>query len=172
MGVNIADLLESKEIELDELRDKIIAVDAHLFLYQFLTTIRQRDGSLLMDSKGRVTSHLSGLFYRTIKLAEYGMRQGYVFDGKAPGLKEKERTRRKVHKEDAAQKYEKAVAEENIDNMKRYAAQTTRLTSEMIAEAKHLLHAMGIPIIEAPSEGEAQAAYMVKTGKAYAVASQ
>ena len=172
MGVNISDLLVKKEIDVGSLRDKIIAVDAHLFLYQFLTTIRQRDGSLLMDSSGNVTSHLSGLFNRNAKLMQQGIRLAYVFDGKAPELKTRERQKRRELKEKAAIQYEDAKQKEDIDEMKKYAARTTRLTGEMIQEAKRLISAMGIPVIEAPSEGEAQAAYMVKMGKAYAAASQ
>ena len=84
MGVNISDLLSKKEIDLSSLRGKTIAVDAHLFLYQFLTTIRQRDGSFLMDSKGKVTSHLSGLFNRNSRLIQQGLNLIYVFDGKVP----------------------------------------------------------------------------------------
>ncbi|MBR9700009.1 flap endonuclease-1 [Candidatus Woesearchaeota archaeon] len=172
MGVNITDLLARKEIDTSILKDKIIAVDAHLFLYQFLTTIRQRDGALLMDSQGRVTSHLSGLFARNTKLMQQGLRLAYVFDGKPPKLKEKERERRKSLKVEAEKRYEQAKAAENIEEMKKYAARTTRLTKEMIEEAKQLLHALGIPVIEAPSEGEAQAAHLVKGEKAFAVASQ
>ena len=89
MGVKITDILEKKEIEISELAGKILAIDAHLFLYQFLTTIRGRDGSLLMDSKGNITSHLIGLFNRSTKLMQQGLKLAYVFDGKAPKLKEK-----------------------------------------------------------------------------------
>ena len=172
MGVNISDLLVKKELDVSSLKDKVIAVDAHLFLYQFLTTIRQRDGSYLMDSKGNITSHLSGLFSRNSKLMQQGLRLMYVFDGKAPELKRKEIQKRRELKEEAQEKYEKAVDSENIEEMKKYASRTTRLTKEMIEEAKNLIKAMGLPVIEAPSEGEAQAAYLVREEKAYAVASQ
>ena len=172
MGVNISEILDRKELVLSSLRDKVIAVDAHIFLYQFLTTIRQSDGSFLMDSRGNITSHLSGLFARNINLMQQGLKLVYVFDGKAPELKIRERERRKTLKEEALEKYEKATAAQNIEEMKKYAARTTRLTSEMIEESKKLIVAMGIPIVEAPSEGEAQAAYMVKQDRAFAVASQ
>jgi flap endonuclease-1 len=172
MGVNISDLLTKKEVDIATLRDKIIAVDAHIFLYQFLTTIRQRDGSFLMDSQGRITSHLSGLFARNAKLMQQGLRLVYVFDGKPPELKTREIEKRKKLKEEAKIKYEEALKKEDLDEMKKYAARTTRLTGEMIEEAKRLISAMGIPIVEASSEGEAQAAYLVKNEKAYAVASQ
>ncbi|MBD3164939.1 flap endonuclease-1 [Candidatus Woesearchaeota archaeon] len=172
MGVNISELLLKKEIEIASLRNRIIAVDAHLFLYQFLTTIRQRDGGLLMDSHGRVTSHLTGLFTRNAKLMQQGLRLCYVFDGKSPELKMKERQKRRQLKEDASVKYEEAKAKKDLDEMKKYAARTSKLSSDMIEEAKKLLAGMGIPVIVAPSEAEAQAAYIVKQGKAFASASQ
>ncbi len=172
MGVNITELLVRKELDIKELHGKVLAVDAHLFLYQFLTSIRQRDGSYLMDSKGNITSHLSGLFFRNAKLMQEGIKLAYVFDGKPPALKEKEIQRRRALKQEAELRYEEAKKAEDLEQMRKYASRTTKLTKEMIAEAKKLLVAMGIPVIEAPSEGEAQASYMVKQEKAFAVASQ
>lgn len=172
MGVNIADLLQKKELTLEQLSGKVIAVDAHLFLYQFLTTIRQRDGAPLMDSKNNITSHLSGLFSRSVKLMQKGIQLAYVFDGKAPELKQQERERRKALKQEAQIQYDAALESHDLDAMKKYAGRTARLTKEMIAEAKELVLALGIPMIEAPSEGEAEAAYLVKKGVAYAAASQ
>lgn len=171
MGVSITKLIPTKEIELDDLKGKLLAIDTSLFLYQFLSTIRQRDGTPLMDSKGRVTSHLTGLFHRTIKLLEKGIKPVFVFDGKAPELKKKEQSKRAQLKEEAKLKYEKAAAEEDIASMKKYAMRTSKLTSEMVNESKELLTAMGIPIVQAPSEGEAQASYMAKKGDVYAIAS-
>jgi len=172
MGVNITDLLIKKEIELKQLRGKIIAVDASLFLYQFLTTIRGRDGALLTDSKGNVTSHLVGLFSRTTNLMNRGLKLVYVFDGKPPELKNKEKERRIGIKKEAELKYKKAKEKEDIEEMRKYAARTSRLTPEMVEEAKKLLIVLGLPIVQAPSEGEAQAAYIVKNKDAFAVASQ
>ena len=169
MGTKIFQLIESKEIKLDDLKGKKIAIDAHMYLYQFLTSIRQRDGTLLKDSKGQTTSHLVGLFSRTAKLLEKGIKPCYVFDGKAPDLKTKERQRRKDIKIKAKKDYDKAMKDEDIEAMKKYASMTTRLTGEMIQEAKELIQALGLPVIQAPSEGEAQAAYMVKKGDVYAL---
>jgi len=172
MGVKLFDLLESTEIDLADLADKKVAIDTSLFLYQFLSSIRQRDGSLLTDSKGRITSHLIGLFSRTTKLMSYGILPCFVFDGKAPELKKKERERRAKLKEEAARKYQIAVEKEDISEMKKFAARTTRLTGAMVEEAKLLVDALGLPIIQAPSEGEAQAAQLVKEGIVFAAASQ
>ncbi len=171
MGVAINDLLIKEEIDLDSLSGKVLVVDAPLWLYQFLTSIRQPDGSLLSDSNGNITSHLIGLSSRIPKLMEKGIKLAFCFDGKAPDLKKKERERRKGLKIDAEKKYEEAAKKKDLVEMRKYAVRTTRLTRDMIGEAKTLLEAFGIPVIEAPSEAEAQASFIVKNKDAFAVAS-
>jgi flap endonuclease-1 len=172
MGVNITELIPRKTINVSSLRDKTIVVDTSLFLYQFISTIRQRDGSLLKDSKGNVTSHLSGLFNRCSNLMKQGIKLAFVFDGKPPELKKKEQERRNKLKEQAQEKYDLAAKEGDIASMKKYASRTVRLTGDMILEAKELISAFGLPIIQAPSEAEAQGSYMVKKGDCYAIATQ
>jgi len=169
MGLQISEIVPKEEISLESLKDKVIAVDAFNTIYQFLTTIRQADGTPLMDRKGRVTSHLSGLFYRTVNLINFGIKPIFVFDGKSPELKEKTHEHRRAIKEEAALKFESA---ETIEEKAKFASRLAVLTDEMIDESKKLLAALGVPVIQAPSEGEAQASYMAKSGDAYAVASQ
>jgi flap endonuclease-1 len=172
MGVALTNLLKIREISIKDLEGKILVVDGQNMLYQFLTTIRQQDGSLLTDSHGRVTSHLIGLISRLTNFLSKKLKIIFVFDGKVPDLKYNEIQRRKGIKIDAQKKYEEASAKKNIEEMKKYASRTTRLTKEMVAEAIELLKAMGIPVVQAPSEGEAQAAHMVAKGDAYAIISQ
>ncbi len=172
MGVKLKDLVEPKEIEIKDLKGKVIVIDAYNMLYQFLSSIRSRDGELLTDSKGNTTSHLIGLFSRVTTFLENEITPIFIFDGQAPKLKEKERERRRLLKEAAAAKYHIAVEENDVDGMKKYASRTTKLTQQMITDAKTLLDALGITCITAPSEGEAQAAEIVKQAKAYAAVSQ
>lgn len=173
MGLNIRDIIPRREVETSELQDKILCVDAFNALYQFLSTIRQPDGTPLMDNKERITSHLSGIFYRNISLLNDGIKLVYVFDGKAPELKAKTHKKRQDVRDTAQEKYETAKQEVDVMGMKRYSSQLLRLDDEMISESKELLIAMGIPIIQAPSEGEAQAAHMARTNtKVYASVSQ
>ncbi|MDP7115976.1 MAG: flap endonuclease-1 [Candidatus Woesearchaeota archaeon] len=172
MGLAIKDLIEPKEILIDSLQNKILVIDTFNLLYQFLTTIRSRDGTPLQDNKGKITSHLVGLFARTTKLMEKNLKLAFVFDGEPPALKREERERRKALKAEADKRYKIAVAEKDIESMRKYAGRTVTLTSEVIEEAKALIEALGLPIIQAPSEGEAQAAYIVKKGDAYACVSQ
>ncbi len=172
LGVDLGDLAVKHKLSIEELSGKPIAIDAMNMLYQFLASIRQEDGTPLKDFKGRVTGHLSGLFYRTAKLSSTGLKPVYVFDGKPPKLKEKTIQARMDVKKDAELKWEKAVAEERMEDAKVYAQATSRLTSEMVEESKRLLSGMGIPWVQAPSEGEAEAAFLVREGLCYASASQ
>jgi flap endonuclease-1 len=172
MGTQITPLLKTEDISFEDLRGKVLVVDAFNILYQFLSSLRMRDGTPLKDSKGNVTSHLNGLFLRSTNLMKRGMKLVFVFDGEHPELKAKEIERRKGLKEKARVKYDDAVEKEDIEAMRKYSMQTTSLTKDMVKEAKELLGALGIPVIQAPSEGEAQAAYMVKKNDADYVVSQ
>ena len=172
MGVDLGDLVSHRKIMLDELSGKTFAVDAYNALYQFLAIIRGPTGAPLMDRQGRVTSHLSGLLYRTTNLAERGIRLVYVFDGIPPTLKEVEIKRRRAVKEEAIVKYEKAISRGEVEEAKRYAQATVSLKDMMVEDAHRLLEYLGVPYVQAPSEGEAQAAYMAARGDVWAAVSQ
>ncbi|PIN87422.1 flap endonuclease-1 [Candidatus Woesearchaeota archaeon CG10_big_fil_rev_8_21_14_0_10_32_24] len=172
MGLKFKDIVEKEEISIKDLRGKILAVDSMNLLYQFLTTIRSVDGSVLTDKHGKVTSHLIGLFNRTTSLMEQGLKLAFVFDGTPPSIKEKTWEIRKAVKHQASLKLKEAEDADDYAEMKKQAGRTAVLTKEMVVDAKNLLTALGVPIIQAPSEGEAQTAYMVAQGKAYASISQ
>ncbi len=172
MGVKIFELVPKTELELADLAGKRVAIDTSLFLYQFLATIRQPDGTPLTDSKGRVTSHLIGLFSRTTRLMQGGIKPCFVLDGKPPQLKRAEQERRSELKTEAEAKYHIAVKAEDTEAMRKYAARSMHLTRDMIAEARRLIEALGLPVVQGQGEGEAQAAYLAKQGDVYAGASQ
>jgi flap endonuclease-1 len=172
MGLNLKDLVVRDKTTLEAFSNKVIAIDAYNAIYQFLASIRGPDGLQLSDSEGRITSHLSGLLYRNVNFLSLGIKPVYVFDGKPPSLKTAEIERRKQIKMDATIKYEKAIAEGNMEDARKYAQQTTSMKDGMVKESKQLLKCFGIPYIEAPSEGEATAAHLTNTGVAYASASQ
>jgi len=160
MGLNIREIIPKKEIEISSLKGKTVSVDAYNILYQFLSTIRQLDGTPLMDSKKRVTSHLSGVFYRNINLLSEGIKLVYVFDGQPPELKGKTHEIREDGREVAKQRYEQAKKQDDVSAMRRYSSQFIRLDDEMVKESKELLEAMGIAVVQAPAEGEAEAAFL------------
>lgn len=172
MGVQIKDIVPLREVSLEYLQGKVIAVDAMNTLYQFLSIIRQSDGTPLKDSQGRTTSHLSGLFYRTSNLVERGIEPVFVFDGEPPELKSGTiETRRKVRAE--AEKARKEALEKGKEKeAKKYAQRAASLSGEMIGQSKTLLSAMGVPWVQAPGEGEAQAARIVQKEDAWATGSQ
>ena len=172
LGVNLRELVPKTKVDLKSLSGKSIAIDAYNALYQFLAIIRQPDGTPLKDSTGRITSHLSGLFYRTANLLEMGIKVVYVFDGVPPALKEVEIKRRAKVKEEALIKYERALQEGRVEEARTYAQMTSRLKDYMAEDSKYLLTQMGVPWIQAPSEGEAQAAHLTKKGDTNYCASQ
>lgn len=172
MGLQIGDIVSRKSVRFEDLKGKVIAIDAFNAIYQFLSSIRQPDGTPLMDSSGRITSHLSGLFYRNISLISEGIKLIYVFDGEYHVLKGKTHEKRNAAKDLAREKYDEAKDEEDVDNMGKYAKALGKLNEEMIYECKELLAAMGVAVVQAPGEGEMQCAELVKSGQAYAVGSQ
>ncbi len=172
MGLQIGDIVTRREIKFEDLKGRIVAVDAFNAIYQFLSSIRQPDGTPLMDSKGRVTSHLSGLFYRNIALLSEGIKLAYVFDGEYSELKGKTQEGRELVREKMRDKYAEARDEGDVGDMAKYSRGFMKLDKEMIADSKELLEALGICVVQAPGEGEMQAAELVKRGEAYAVASQ
>ena len=172
MGVDLGDLVDGEEITYADLNDRVLAVDAMNVLYQFLSIIRQRDGTPLKDSDGNITSHLSGLFYRTTKLLDSNIRPVYVFDGEMPDLKATEAAQRREKREKAQKEWEELKQEGDVDEAFSKAMQSSRVTGDMIDESRELLDAMGVPYVDAPSEGEAQAARMAANDSVYAVGSQ
>jgi flap endonuclease-1 len=172
LGVDFKDLVPKTPVKLEDLSGKIIAIDAYNAIYQFLSIIRQPDGTPLKDSTGHITSHLSGIFYRTSNLVEMGIKPIYVFDGIPPTLKAAEIERRRQVKAEASVQYEKAVAKGDTVKMRIFAQATTSMKDYMLEDSHKLLELMGLPWIQAPSEGEAQAAHMTKRGDADYCASQ
>jgi flap endonuclease-1 len=170
MGVDLGDLLRKKKIEIKDLSGRWVAVDAFNTLYQFLSIIRQKDGTPLMDSSGRVTSHLSGLLYRTTNLLDEGLKVAFVFDGEPPSFKSETLQQRSNIREKAEAAWEEARAS-GEDGFK-YAQASSRLNAEILQDARRLIESMGLPIVQAPSEGESQAAHMAGRGDVYIVGSQ
>ena len=172
MGLDLKPLLVRDKTNLESFTNKIIAIDAYNAIYQFLAIIRGPDGLNLTDSKGKVTSPLTGLLYRNINFLSLGIKPVYVFDGKPPSLKSAEIENRKEIKREATIRYEKAISQGNMDDARKFAQQTTSMRDGMVDDSKHLLSLFGIPYVQAPSEGEATAASLTNTGQAFAAASQ
>jgi flap endonuclease-1 len=173
MGVNLTPISVRRTIDLEELRGRVLAVDALGELYQFLALIRRPDGTPLMDARGHITSHLSGLLYRTTRLVgEHGMRLVFVFDGRPPALKGAEIERRRAVRERYTEEHRQAVADGDLARAFSKSTMTSRISPGMLDDARRLLDLLGIPWLNAPGEGEAQAAFLAAKGVAWAAASK
>ena len=172
LGVNLRGIIPKTIVKLEDLSGKTVAIDAYNTLYQFLAIIRQPDGTPLKDNTGKVTSHLSGLLYRTSNLVELGVRPIYVFDGKPPVFKAEEIHRRRQVKVEAKLHYKKALAKGDMAKARMFAQAATSMKDYVKDDAQRLLDLMGLPWVQAPSEGEAQAAYMTQRGDSDYCASQ
>lgn len=172
MGIQLTDIVKGEEITLENLFDKAIAIDSFNWIHQFLSTIRQKDGEPLKDFKGNITSHLSGLFYRTIKIMEADVKPVYVFDGKPPEFKKQESERRRDIRAEAMREWKEALKREDYEAARKFAQRTSAIDENIINECKKLLSAMGVPAIQAPSEGEAMCSVMAGNNDVYAAATQ
>ena len=172
MGVDLKNIITTTPIKVSDLVDKTIAIDAYNTIYQFLSTIRGPMGESLTNNNGKITSHLSGLFYRNINFLSNNIKLVYIFDGKPSQLKMKEIKRRRKVKEDAKEKYQKAIDDGRLEDAKKYSQGTVELSDEIIQQSKYLLELFGIPHVQAKSDGEALASNLTTTGKVFACASQ
>jgi flap endonuclease-1 len=170
--VNLSDLVTFHEMEPEQLRGKMVAIDAYNAIYQFLSVIRQPDGTPLKDDKGRVTSHLAGLLNRNANLIEMGMRPIYVFDGIPSRLKSTTIRERSERRAKASHDWKEAIQAGETEKAFSKASQSTKITNEIVESSRILLVHLGIPIVQAPGEGEAQAAYMAAKGDVWAASSQ
>ncbi|KAI0059602.1 PIN domain-like protein [Artomyces pyxidatus] len=161
-----------KEHEIKTLFGRKVAIDASMSIYQFLIAVRQKDGEMLTNDAGETTSHLMGFFYRTIRIVENGIKPAYVFDGKPPDLKAGVLAKRFEKREEAKEDGEEAKETGTTEDVDRFSRRTVRVTREHNEECRKLLGLMGIPVVVAPSEAEAQCAELARGGKVYAAGSE
>ncbi|RYP73980.1 hypothetical protein DL771_003291 [Monosporascus sp. 5C6A] len=148
-----------------------VAIDASMSIYSFMIAVRS-DGQQLMNEEGETTSHIMGMFYRTLRMVENGIKPLYVFDGAPPKLKSGELARRFQRKAEAKESLEEAKETGTADDVEKFSRRTVRVTREHNEECQRLLKLMGIPYIIAPTEAEAQCAVLARAGKVYAAASE
>ena len=172
MGVKFRDIVTPENIGLKDLEGRTIAIDAYNTLYQFLSGIRQRDGNPLTDSEGNITSHLSGIIYRTASIVDKGMKPIYVFDGKSSEFKANTVEKRREVREESRKKWKEALERGDEETARKFAMRSSKMSPYIIESSKELLSILGIPYVQALGEGEAQASYMVRNNDAWAVASQ
>lgn len=160
-----------KENEIKNYFGRKVAIDASMSIYQFLIAVRS-DGNQLTNEAGETTSHLMGLFYRTIRMLENGIKPCYVFDGKPPQLKSGELAKRTERREEAQKQLTEAQQAGDQENIDKFSRRLVKVTPQHNKECKELLELMGVPYLDAPCEAESQCAELVKGGKVYAMASE
>ncbi len=164
MGVDISGILLKHKTSIKENSGTVVSVDAYNIIYQFLSSIRGENGEPLKDAGGNITSHLSGIFYRTATLLENNIKPVYSFDGKPFYLKFETLKERKVIREKNIDELNIAIKNNDTEKIKSLSSRINYITDDVVNESKKLLDYMGIPWVQAPSEGEAQASYMSKIG--------
>jgi flap endonuclease-1 len=173
LGCNLRPIIVRNEIKLEDLRGRTLAVDANNMLYQFLSLIRTPDGVALKDSQGRTTSHLAGLLFRTTRLMfDYDLRFVFVFDGQPNPLKARVLAERRAARQKAQAEWHEALQRHDFQTAWSKAVVMSKLDQPMIDDAKRLLSLIGVPYVQAPGEGEAQAAFMASRGGVWAANSR
>jgi flap endonuclease-1 len=173
LGCNLRPIIVRKDIRLEELQGKLLAVDANNMLYQFLSLIRTPSGVSLTDREGRTTSHLAGLLFRSTRLMlEYDLRFVFVFDGPPHPFKQRVLAERRAVREKAISEWTSALERHDFQTAWSKAVMMSKLDESMIRDAKRLLSCMGVPYVEAPGEGEAQAAFIARRGDVWAANSR
>ncbi|RZC48844.1 hypothetical protein C5167_017268 [Papaver somniferum] len=161
-----------KQEKLESYTGREIAIDASLSIYQFLIVVGRNGMGTLTNEAGEVTSHLHGLFSRTIRLLEAGLKPVYVFDGKPPDLKRQELAKRSLKRLDATEDLAAAIESGDKEDIEKFSKRTVKVTKQHNDDCKVLLQLMGIPVVQAASEAEAECAALCKSGKVYAVSSE
>ena len=150
-----------KEINISELKNKIIAIDISILLYQVVISTRSKCGADHLSPSGEISTHILGLFNKTINLIKKRIIPVYVFDGKPPDIKKRTLDMRKDIRAKAIEKLKNTTDEkERIKYLKR----SVSISKKQLDECRRLLDIMGIPYIDAPQEADSQCSYLAKNG--------
>jgi flap endonuclease-1 len=167
-----------RETTVDELSGRVAAIDASTALYQFMNDIKIQSKlgnipeSALKNDRGEITSHLKGMLARAVRYVQLGVKPVWVFDGKPPELKRGELRRRREIKQLAEKRSKEAEERGDVEEANRQNRRATRVEREHVEGAKKLLRLLGFPVIEAPSEAEAQCVDLCTRGAVDAVVSE
>ena len=166
-NADLRQLAALRDVTWDEVAGSVVAVDAHNWLYRYLTTtVKWTSDGVYTTSAGEEVANLVGVVQGLPKFFEHDLTPVFVFDGGVTELKEAEVSDRREKRERAEER--RAEAEERGDAVEaaRLEARTQRLTDTILKTTRELLALLDVPTVDAPAEGEAQAAYMARRGDA------
>ncbi|MFC7185533.1 flap endonuclease-1 [Halorubrum yunnanense] len=164
-NADLRDLAAIRDVAFEEIEGSVVAVDAHNWLYRYLTTtVKWTSDEAYTTADGVEVANLIGVVQGLPKFFEHDLIPVMVFDGAVTDLKADEVADRREKRERAEAK--RAAAEERGDAVEaaRLEARTQRLTDAIQETTRELLRLLDVPIVEAPAEGEAQCAHMASTG--------
>ncbi|MDY6817199.1 MAG: flap endonuclease-1 [Halobacteriales archaeon] len=152
-----------RSLPLADLAGETVAVDAHNWLYKYLTTtVKFTDESTYTTADGQEVANLIGIVQGLPKFLEHDITPVFVFDGVPTDLKADEIEERREAREQAQARLKDARERGDAVEIARLESRTQRLTDVIHETTRGLLSRLDIPIVEAPAEGEAQAAYMAR----------
>ena len=172
-NADLRDLAAIESIPFDRVRGSAVAIDAHNWLYRYLTTtVRWTHEAVYTTADGEAVPNLIGTVQGLAKLFAGGVTPAFVFDGGVTELKQAEIEQRHERKEHAAEREADARERGDVVEASRMTARTQSLTATILETTRELLALLDVPVVEAPAEGEAQAAHMARTGTVAYVASE
>ena len=168
MGVKLQNIIVRKNIEFQDLKGRIIAVDApNIIMGLFNFARKNPDGTyagLILDRTQRPISHLYGLLYRINFYYSKDVFVIFCFDGKVSELKRvitKDQLKDFIFSE---RWYHEAIQGKNFELARQIALSKEYMWQNIIRESKQLLGALGVPYIDSPASAESQCAHMVQRG--------
>jgi flap endonuclease-1 len=161
----LRDLAAIEDVPIDSLAGEVVAIDAHNWLYRYLTTVVRftRDDAYTTPD-GEEVANLIGICQGVPRFLENDVTPVFVFDGAVTELKEDEVEERREAREEREEQLEEAREEGDALEIARLESQTQRLTETIQATSRELLERLDLPVVEAPAEGEAQCAHMAAAG--------
>ncbi|MFB6201856.1 MAG: flap structure-specific endonuclease, partial [Halorhabdus sp.] len=164
-NADLRDLAVIEPLAFDELAGSVVAVDAHNWLYRYLTTtVKWTSDDVYTTETGTEVANLVGVVQGLPKFFEHEVTPVFVFDGAVTDLKDDEIQRRREQRERYEADLEAAREEGDAIAVARLESRTQRLTDVILDTTRELLALLDVPVIDAPAEGEAQAAHMARQG--------
>jgi len=161
----LRDLAVLEDVTFADVSGSVVAVDAHNWLYRYLTTtVRFTNDAAYTTASGEEVANLVGIVQGLPKFFEHDLTPVFVFDGAVTDLKDDEIEQRRSAREKREEKLDAALERGDQVAAARLESQTQRLTPTILETTRGLLDRLDVPIVEAPAEGEGQAAYMARQG--------